>query len=204
MLLTLHSIQLDAPLDQSGASFILTELVLPRNAIARKAALKDIRLTRGRRSLAKAPLYEAGLLKEKVDGPFGVKVSVTRPLRHAEFSRFVRQLFAAGLESSVDLLSPALAVATGSSILEDVADEAADQLADSITDHEAVFIAEGGLDLESESLETGRITIPLKLTESLRQSNQPPGPKSREKRRSTAKLFRKGSSVGEVRLALRA
>lgn len=204
MILSLQTIQLEAPLDQTGKSFILTELVLPRNAIARKTALKDVRLTKGKRNWTSAPFYETGLLKERVDGPFGVKVSVTRPLRHAEFSRFVRKLLATGLESSVDLLSPVLAVATGGSILSDLADEAADKLADSVEGKEAVFIAEGGLDLDSETLVDGPIHIPLRLTEGVRQSDQPPGPRARDNRRANSRLFRKGSPVGEIVLALRA
>lgn len=204
MILSLHAIQLDAPLNQTGASFILTELILPRNAIARKTALKNVRLAKGKRNWGRAPFYETGLLKEKVEGPFGVKVSVTRPLNHAEFSRFVRKLLATGLESSVDLLSPALAVATGSSILSDLADEAADQLADAVEGKEAVFIAEGGLDLDSETLVDGPIHIPLRLTEGVRQSDQPPGPRARDNRRANTRLFRKGSPVGEIVLALRA
>ena len=203
LIVSLDSIKLEAPLNQTGESLILTELVLPRNAIARKAALKNLRITKGRRSLVRAPFYVSGLLKEKVDGPFGVKVSVTRPLRHAEFRRLLRGLLATGVESSMDLLSPVLAAVTGGSILDDLADEAVDRLADSIADETPAFIAVGGIDLESETLENGKITIPLKLTESIRRSAQPPGPKAREKRRSTTKLFRKGSAVGEIRLALR-
>lgn len=203
MILSLHSIRLDAPLNQTGESLVLTELVLPRNAIARKAALKEIRLSKGKRSLAKAPFYTAGLLKEKVEGPFGVKVNITRPLRHPEFSRLLRRLLASGLESGVDLFSPVLAMTAGGSILEDLAEEAADQLAGSISNTEPVFIAEGGLDLNSETLAGGPLTIPLRLLKSLRHSDQPPGPKSREKRRSATKLFRTGSLVGEVTLALR-
>ena len=80
MLLSLQTLTLDAPLNQSGECLILTELILPRNGIARKAALKDVRLIKGKRSFARAPFFEKALLKEKVDGPFGLKVSVTRPL----------------------------------------------------------------------------------------------------------------------------
>lgn len=203
LILSLDSIKLEAPLNQTGESLILTELILPRNAIARKAALKNLRVTTGKRSLIRAPFYVKGLLKEKVDGPFGIKVSVTRPLQHAEIRRFLRGLLATGIDSSMDLLSPVLTATTGASLLEDLADVAVNRLADSIANETPAFIAVGGMDLESDTLENGKIAIPLKLTESIRRSDQPPGPKAREKRRSTSKLFRKGSSVGEIRLGLR-
>ncbi|NBB79503.1 MAG: hypothetical protein GVY36_08680 [Verrucomicrobia bacterium] len=203
LILSLNSIKLEAPLNQTGESLILTELVLPRNAIARKTALKSFRLTAGKRSLVRAPFYETGLLKEKVDGPFGIKVSATTPMRNAELRRFLRGLLATGFESSMDLLSPVLAAATGASILDDLADAAADRVVDSIADETPAFVAVGGIDLESDTLENGKIAIPLKLAESMRRSNQPPGPKSREKRRSNSKLYRKGSAVGEVKLELR-
>jgi hypothetical protein len=201
MILSLHSIRLNAPLNTTGESLLLTELILPRNAIARKAALKDIRLTKGTRSFARAPFYETGLLKEKVEGPFGLKVHLTRPLRHPEFSRFLRQILATGVDSSVDLLTSVFATAPGTAVLGDLAEEAADQLSDSLADTTPSFIAVGGIDLQSEGLENGRITIPLKLIESVRQSDQPPGPRARENRRA-AQLFRKGSPVGEIQLDL--
>lgn len=194
MLLLLHKITLDAPLNSSGECLVLTELVLPRNAIRAKSALSPVSLTQGRRSFARAPFYEKALLKEKVDGRFGLKVSVTRPLKNPELNQFLRQLLATGIESSVDLISPLL---IRSSPLNDLADEAADQLADRVRD-EASFLATGGIDLDSATLTSGQLSIPLKLTASIRRSDLPPGPKSREKRKSTAKLYSKGSTVGAV------
>lgn len=202
MILTLHSVKLEAPLDVTGESLVLTELVLPRNAIARKAALKEIQLTRGKRSFARSPFYETGLLKEKVDGVFGVKVSVTRPMRQRAFGRFLRQLLATGVESAVDWLPGALALPGGASILEDLADEAADAVADSLTDADPVFIAAGGIDLDSEELSAGHLSIPLKLTARIRKSTTPPGPRARDGRRRSVETYRKGQSVGEIKLNL--
>lgn len=202
MILSLHSIQLDAPLDQTGELLALTELVLPRNAIARKTALQMIQLKAGKRSFARAPFYEAALLKEKVDGPFGLKVSVTQPLRHPGVSRFFRQLLATGIESSTDLFSTALAFSGRGDLLGDLADASAERLADAVGEDSPAFTAMGGIDLDSETLTAGRVRIPLKLLKSIRKSDQPPGPKAREKRRASTKRFRKGRVVGEITLNL--
>jgi hypothetical protein len=84
-----------------------------------------------------------------------------------------------------------------SALLHDLADEAGDQLADRVLAAEP-FLASGGLDLDSASLTAGKISVPLKLTETIRKSDLPPGPKSREKRKTTAKFHKKGALVGEV------
>jgi len=199
MLLQLNRIQLDSPLNQSGQCLILTELILPRNGIARKAALKDVRLTKGKASFARAPFYEKALLKEKVDGLFGLRVSVTRPLKHPALNPFLRQLLATGIESSTDLLSPLL---IRYSPLGDVLGQASEALADSIADTSPTFIATGGLDLDSETFTSGKITIPLKLTETIRSSQEVPLSQKREKRRRISKTYKKGSLLGEISLDL--
>lgn len=215
MILSLHTLTLEAPLNQSGQCLVLAELILPRNGIARKAALKDVRLTThsttsassgqtgslrvAKASFVRKPFYEKALLKEKVDGRFGLKVSVTRPLKHPELNQFLRRLLATGIESSADLISP-LALSL-SNLVDDLVDETADQLADRILDDES-FIATGGLDFDSETLTSGKITVPLKLTETLRKSDLPPGPKSRDKRKTAAKFYKKGSQIGQISFEL--
>ena len=197
MILSLKSLTLDAPLNQTGECLLLTELILPRPSIAKKSAFKDVRVTKGKRSFAREPFYEKGLFKEKVDGPFGIRVSLTRPLKHPELKRFLRQLLGTGLESSADLLSaPSLSPLT---ILNDVVEEAAEQIADQLTEDET-FIAIGGIDLDSETLCAGPITIPLKLQESIRRSTGTPGPQARDTRRTSATRYKKGSIIGEARL----
>lgn len=208
MLLSLGKVQLEAPLNQSGECLVLTELILPRNAIARKAVLKEIHLSRSKTDalpvakagFARAPFYEKALLKEKVDGPFGLKVSLTPPMKHPELYRLLRQLLATGIESSTDLLLSSLAGTH--SLLGDLLVEAGDHLADQVADDAPAFIAAGGLDLDSASLTSGQIHVPLKLTQALRRSNLPPGPKSREKRRPQTKTYRKGHRIGQVSFQL--
>lgn len=206
MIISLHTLTLNAPLNSAGECLVLTELILPRNSIARKSALKDVKLSaRGKgearvaqASYQRAPFYEKGLLKEKIDGPVGLKVSVTRPLKHSELSAFARQLFIAGLESTIDFLPSA---SFGASLFTDLADEAVDQLEDRLLDDER-FIACGGLDLDSETLVSGPVTIPLKLLQAYRSSQHVPLSQKREKRKTAAKTYRKGTQVGELTLQL--
>ena len=192
MLSKLHSLRLDAPLDLSGESLVFVELVVPRPAIARRSTLKPVQLRQGRRSFARQPLYETALLKERVDGPFGLKVAVTRPGKHPEWRRWFRQLLAEGAKSLGDIGF------SGFDFLDDIAEEAFDQLADRIGGDAPVFAAAGGSDLDSETLPSGQLTIPLHLTRRIRSSAHLPLSERREKRKSQAKTFRKGLQVGEV------
>jgi hypothetical protein len=200
MILSLHHIQLDAPLNLSGTCIVLTELILPRNGIAKKSALKEVPLKQGKRNLQRQPFYEKAVLKEKVVGLVGLKVSITRPLKHAERTRFLRQLLAAGLESSVDLIS--LSNANLSELVSDVLDEAVDQWADNYTDDDPSFLASGGIDLDTEALHSGPVSIDLKLEKSLRRSQHTPGPKAREQRKAKSQQYRKGLKVGQITLDL--
>ncbi len=199
LILSLHTIQLDAPLDASGDCLVLTELILPRNAIRSKSVLTPVPLSKGRRSFARAPFYEKALLKEKVESRFGLKVSVTRPLPYPQFQELVRQLLATGVESTMDLVAPLL---KRRPLVGDLIDEVTDFVADTITDRKPTFIAVGGIDLDSATLASGNITIPLKLTEAMRLADLPPGPKSREKRKSSAQRYNKGTTIGEISLDL--
>jgi hypothetical protein len=206
MIISLHTLSLNAPLNLRGECLVLTELILPRNSIARKSVLKDVKLSiRGQddgrvaqASYLRAPFYEKGLLKEKIDGPVGLKVSVTRPLKHPELSLFARRLFIAGLESTIDFLPSS---DFGASLFGDLADEAVDQLEDRLLDEEH-FVAAGGIDLDSETLLTGLVTIPLKLLQAYRSSCSVPLSQKREQRKAAAKTYRKGTQVGELTLHL--
>ena len=198
MLLTLNRVGLEAPLDDTGECLLLVELVLPRPAIARRAALKPIRLSKGRRSLRSSPFHERALLKEKVDGPFGLKVSVTRSLRHPQVARLAARLLAAGIEDLGGELAKLVPFGPAGELIDTLGETASDRL----TNEDPHFIAAGGLDLDSEGLRPGLREIPLKLTETLRGSDLPPGPRSRERRRRQSRTYRKGTAVGSVTLDL--
>lgn len=198
MVTTLHSLALDAPLDGSGESLVLVELIVPRPAIARRATLKPVRLRQGRRSLAREPFYERVLLKERVEGPFGLKVSITRPLPRPELSRLARQLLATGVATLPDFISSTFPLAD---LIEDLAEEATDPLADRLTE-DPRFLASGGRDLDSIALRNHRLTVPLRLTRSIRSSDHIPLSKKRDKRKSGTRTYRKGKTAGEVVIEL--
>jgi len=195
MILSLNSIQLESPFDQTGECLILAELILPRNGIARRAALREFRVSKGKRSLAREPFYKKALLKERVDGSFGIKVSITRPLQHPELAKFARQLVATGIESSSDLFTSLL---LRNSPFGDVLDEASEALGDAIAGTAPAFIASGGLDLDGDTLATGKLRIPLKLNDKLRTSQAVPLSARRDQRKQSAKTYKKGSTIGHI------
>jgi len=208
MLLQLQKISLAHPLDTTGTSLVLTELILPRNAIQAKRAFLDVDLKKGQRSLARAPFYEKALLKEKVEGRFGLKVSVTRPLQANALGSLLRQLAATAIESTADGFKPLSSLLASNpvtmSLLPDLIGEAGAQLADRVADDTPVFIAMGGLDLDSETLQSGGLVVPLKLTESVKDYGDLKLSERRDKRKRAGKTLRSGTKIGEVVLQLEA
>ena len=202
MLLSLQKLTLAAPLNQTGECLILTELILPRNGIAKKSALKELRLTKGKRSLSRSPFYESGLFKEKVDGPFGIKVSVTRPLKHPELNKLFRQLLTTGVEGLGEAAAlsafPSLSVSAFTRGLRELVKIPFDEASEAFKSNQSAFIATGGIDLDSEALVAGAVTIDLNLEEALRIPDLPPGPKSRDRRKTAAKRYEKGIVVGTI------
>ena len=199
MHLSLHSIRLDSPLQPTGRCLVLAELIVPRNGIARRSAIKELQLSEGKRSLARAPFYERALLKEKVDGAYGLRVRVTRPFKRAETAGLFRQLLATGIESGSELIHSSL---IRRSLLKDLFESGSDALVDRIEDNTAPFIAGGGIDLHSETQGPVNISIPLRLEDSIRSSAHSKFSERREKRKSGTKTYRKGSVVGELRFKL--
>jgi hypothetical protein len=207
MLLTLHKLDLKAPLNRTGSSLVLAELVLPRNSIQRKTGLCTVALKEGTRSLARTPFYEKALLKEKVDGRFGLIVRVTRPIASTARSQRLRTLLATALESGADALSPFISQFLAPNpltrgVLPDVFDEAAKGFADAIDDDAPAFIATGGIDLDSDKLQPGTLNIPLKLTETFRSAADLPLSERRAHRKSKATTYRKGSAIGAIQLQI--
>lgn len=202
LLITLDRLSLKEPLKQSGETLALTTLVLPRPGIRRKTSLRPFRLQAGKASLARKPFHERALLKEKVDGRFGLTVQLTRPVKHAELQTLLRGIAGLGLEAAGDLLAGGLRM----SALRPLLREPFDALADELTDDAPDFILQGGVDLNSDSLSQSKgpdaLTVTLQLTQRIRKSDLPPGPKSREKRRTSSKTYKKGLAVGEAVLKL--
>ena len=196
--ITLRSLKLNAPLSGNGHSLLQTRLILPRPGIQTRNALKALELKRGTTSLRCAPFYEAGLLKEKVDGRFGLQVQLTRPQRNPEATRALQALLASVIDAAGDTLAAQIPLSS----LRKLARAPFEQLVDEIEDDAPEFLLEGGLDLDSESLASGTVTVPLRLIETLRHSPTAPGPKSREQRKRKTATYKKGLSLGEAVLDL--
>jgi hypothetical protein len=192
--ITLRSIKLNAPLTGNGHSLLQSRLILPRPGIQARNALKALELKRGTVSLRQAPFYKAGLLKEKVDGRFGLQVQVTRPARNPQATHALQALLASVIDAAGDTLAAQIPLST----VRNLARAPFQQLVDQIEDDSPDFLLEGGLDLDSESLTSGSLTIPLQLTETLRHSPVAPGPKSREQRKNKTTTYKKGLSLGEA------
>ena len=194
MLLLLDKIALETPIKLTGESLVLAELVLPRNAIARRSVLKPVQLNRGKRSLARAGFVQQALLKERVEGLFGLRVAVTRPLGQRELAATLRRLLAAGIEEFGSELARRVPFGPAGELVDAFGEELADQITDDAPD----FIAQGSVDLDSESLVPGKLAIPLSLIESIRSSAHLKLSEKRAKRQSAAKTLRKGMAVGEL------
>ncbi len=196
--IALSSIRLDAPLTGNGSTAVLTELIFPRPGIALRSALKTVHLRSGKRSLERAPFYESGLMKENVDGRFGLKVRLTRPQSNPERFARIRGFAALAVESAGDLL------AAGSSLsaLRPLIRAPFDTIADEFDEQDLEFIAEGGVDLDPGKDFPVTLSLPLKLTRSVRITDLPPGPQQREKRKIRSQSYKKDSIVGEVVFAL--
>ncbi len=194
----LEQLKLETPLNHSGESLLSLNMALPRPGVTHKTALKTITLRKGKTNLARAPFHQRGLLKEKVEGRFGLHLQITAPQAHPEFSRLLRAIAAVGVDSIGDLLGSRIQL----SALRKLLDAPFDELADQLEDDQPRFILEGSLDLDSEALTSGELTIPLKLSETLRHNPLPPGPKSREGRKAKTITYKKGLTLGEAVIAI--
>ena len=194
LLITMQRLDLEAPFNRSGELLSLTSLVLPRPGIQKKTALKPFRLTKGVANLSRKPFNENALLKEKVDGTFALTLQMTAPAAHSELQKWLRDMAAIGLESAGDLLAAGLETRALRPLLRAPFDQAAETLSDDPPD----FILEGSAELHSDTIENGLLKLPIKLNQSHRSSNTPPGPKSREKRKSSVKTYKKGLTIGEA------
>jgi hypothetical protein len=196
--LTLRSLKLSTPLAGNGHSLLQARLILPRPGIQGRHALKALELKRGTVSLRRAPFYQAGLLKEKVEGRFGLQVQLTRPQRNPEATRALQALLASVIDAAGDTLAAQIPLSS----LRNLARAPFEQLVDQIDDDAPEFILEGGLDCDSETLTSGSITLPLRLTQTLRPQRTPPQPQLRTRRTPSqsqqSTTYKKGLPLGEA------
>lgn len=201
MHVSIQSIQLDAPFDTNGSIVVLAELIWPRPAIASRSGLKTVRLRKGKYRFPLKPYYARMLLKEKVDGRFGLVVRVTRPTRNPAALGVLSELLARAVEASGASLSNLLNLPT--SALRSVVEAPFDAMADQLEDDSLQFIAEGGFDFDSESEFSGSHTFELKLSQALTLPDPAPtNPRARETRRPRPIRLKQGTKVGEVVLSL--
>ena len=191
--LRFSAIKLVPPFDITGQVATLVTLVLPRPAIASRSAAGTYQLKKGALSLARAPLYENGLLKETVKGNFGIKVAITKPQKHPRFDALLRGLLAEGFEGLGKLLTDGIAIKQLAPALRLPFDLQADDLGDD----EPLFIASAGIDLDADALAPQLLSFDLKLTNSLRL---PTPPRHHRSPRPAYKTIRKGTIIGTLKL----
>ncbi|WP_269527024.1 hypothetical protein [Coraliomargarita parva] len=196
MELLLDSLRLEAPLDLSGDCLLQVTAHWPRPGIAARSAVLTLSLKKGRVRLTKAPLVQRLLLKEKVEGPFGLHLSLTRPQRFPELASLVRLLAGTGIESIGDLLAAGLSPTALRPLLR----EPFDALAERFEARSLEPLLEGSIDLDPVAGLPASLEIPLKLSRSFTQSQVPPGPKAREQRKSATRRYPKGRQVGSCKL----
>lgn len=199
--ISLRSLSLNEPF-RTGTTTLVAELVWPRGAIRSRSGVRAVELRRGKASFSRRPYYERLLLKEKVDGRFGLTVGVTRPGNGGQVATFLAEVLGtmvsavgSGLGSSLEL--PATA-------LRRVVREPFNQVADLIEDDDLALIAGGGVDLSSEEELEGRHVFPLRATRTLRDTvGSARGPRARPRKPGAVSTVRKGTVIGEAVLDLR-
>ncbi|MCH8475270.1 MAG: hypothetical protein LAT55_08580 [Opitutales bacterium] len=201
MLLTLEKVDLSSPLNRNGKILVMAELILPRPAIALRRALLEVSLRQGKRSLAKAAFFEKALLKERVDGAFGLRVAVTEPTAPNRFGDLLSDILSTGIKNAGDIFAR---MAFTTPPARRIAMFPSDTVAEAIQDTSPKYVAEGSLDLSSESLSDGPLEIPILLNKTLRETNAVSGPRNRRARRpsSPSQTFRKGSPAGTLQLTV--
>lgn len=198
MLLTLETLQLETPLDRDGSMLVLVELILPRPAIALRRALVEVQVRKGKRSLVRASFHEKALLKERVDGLFGLKVAITRPTPPSQFADLLRTILSTGIQNTGDILARMSFTTPPARRL---AMMPTDAIAEAIQDTSPEYVADGSLDLASDTISSGLLSVPLKLNKTLRESSSPSGPRNRPTRKATtSQVFRKGRAAGSIAL----
>lgn len=194
----LNSLSLTAPLDQSGATLVFATLVLPRPGIARKTTLLSASLQKGQVRFAQKSFHEKALFKEKIEGRFALTLQLSHPSTHSEIQKWLLSMTGLGLESVGDLLASGLEFKSLRPLLR----APFETLAEHFSDNNPDFILLGSLELESETLQSGELILPLRLEKRLRLTDLPPGPKTRDKRKASSQTYKKGLTLGEALLKI--
>lgn len=159
-------------------------------------------LRQGKARLPLKPRYERLLLKERVDGNFGLSVGMTKLQGNPKATELFQELLVTAVEAVGGVLSSRMDLPV--SALKQVIESPFDTLADQLEDDALQLVATAGFDFHSESAWEGEHTFELKLNRTLRIAPEVKSgpPKERQVRNRKVQTFRKGTSVASVTLAL--
>ncbi|MGE9290000.1 MAG: hypothetical protein ACQKBT_03360 [Puniceicoccales bacterium] len=200
MEITLKSLTLNEPFHTASAVTVTAELVWPRPAISSRVGIQTLDLRKGKASLRRAKYYERLLLKEKVDGRFGIVVGITKPGPQLAVNRVVAEILGTALSS----IGSGLAAGMANTALRPLVREPLNQFADAVESDEPALIADAGIDLHSDDDWIGEKTFLLKTNQSLKIPLEPKsGPRTKDvAKKQKFKTLRKGSVIAEVVLEL--
>jgi len=163
--LTLDKLSLDVTgaKGNKGSTHLITfRLIWPRPAIAERIAVKAVDLTGKSVSLVTKPWVERILFKEKVEGPFGIELTVSEPASDRQVADFMSFLGAAmfkiATSEAADLLATPLAGALTGIPLRYLAKQAL-----SSSKNRVRTVAIGAADLCAENLAKHGKRSPVKL-----------------------------------------
>lgn len=177
---------------ERGAIGLRFQLVVPRPNVDGRDAVRVIRARKGVTRFGSRPVSERLLFKQTVEGPFGLRVEVSRGFGASALEELVRTAFAGGVEEVVRF-----AAASQLPPFRNLMREGGRFLGDLIEESEAPdLLAVGEADLASDPVER-RLEVPLKVaatfrTPVVRGGKRPTG----GPRRSPQVSYRKGESLG--------
>ncbi|MBC2601235.1 hypothetical protein [Puniceicoccus vermicola] len=203
MEISLKSLTLTHPAFATATAVTISaELVWPRPAISARMGFQTFSLRKGKASLRGTKDYERLLLKEKVDGRFGLVIGLTKPGPQWALNSAMAEILGTALSG----IGSGLAAPFVSTALRPLLREPFNQLADKIEDDEPILIAEAGIDLHSEDDWVGEHKFELKTTKSLKLPLEPKaGPRTKSvAKKQKFQTIRKGTVIAEVILELRA
>lgn len=199
----LQSLELEAPFDTKGSLNVVVELVWPRAAIHSRSAVKSVAMQKGKGKLPLKPVYSRLMLKENVDGNFGLTVGITKLQSNPKLAQFINEVLVTAVEATGGALSSALELPA--TALKKVVEAPFDRLADELDEESLELVAKTGFDFNSESSLEGSHVFELKLNRTIRIAPEVKAgpPKGRQKRTTKGETYRKGTKVGTATLRLK-
>ncbi|MBR0458481.1 MAG: hypothetical protein IJJ26_04535 [Victivallales bacterium] len=156
--LLLESVNIGVLSDNSASRRIITlEMVWPRWGIASKTSAKVLEFGKDGAATLEPNWYQRIILKDSVEGHFGMVVKVTENATETKIRNFLRYFIGTVIGNVGDIMTDA-----GPKKWDDTVDAPAEYAKKNLrTTVDAQIEAQGGLDLTAASLEDGLLTIPL-------------------------------------------